>query len=201
MSEKGEPVKIGITGGIGSGKSLVCQVFRQFGIPVYDADSRARYLMENDETVKTRIRENFTDQAFDGNQLDRKFLAGEIFNNGQKLQLLNQIVHPAVNADFETWVSAHQGKKFIIKEAALLFETGSYKKLDKVILIYCPLETRIKRVLLRDRQRTRQDVGKIIEKQWSDNEKKKLADFVITNDDFQPVIPQVLSILDLLFSR
>jgi dephospho-CoA kinase len=196
MLKREGPVKIGVTGGIGAGKSTVCKILADLAIPVYNADNRARYLMEENPGVISLIRESFSDQAYSEGKLNREYLASEIFSNDEQLRKMNGIVHPAVNRDFDEWVKINSGSEIIIKEAALLFETGSYKNLDKVILVYCPLETRINRVILRDLNRTRRDIEKIIEKQLSDTAKKKLADFVITNDDRTPVLPQLFHILE-----
>ena len=198
MQKKEGPIKIGVTGGIGAGKSIVCEILTNLKIPVYNADTRARLLMEEDPQVVRQINESFSENAYRNGKLNREYIASEIFTNDEMLSKMNGIVHPAVNRDFNNWVLKNARQNIIIKEAALLFETGSYKDLDKVILVYCPLETRIKRVLLRDNSRTRKDVEKIIEKQLSDTEKKKLADFVIINDDSTPVLPQVLSVLEQL---
>jgi dephospho-CoA kinase len=194
MAGKRRLFRIGITGGIGSGKSIACKVFVLMNIPVYDADSRAKFLMENDPEVKELISRNFSEEAYINGALNRKFLSDGVFNDNEKLDILNRIVHPSVKADFENWSKDQAGAEFVIKEAALLFESGSYKDLDRVILVYCPLEIRIRRILMRDKHRNRQEIEKIIEKQMSDSEKKKLADYCITNDDSTLVIPQVLEI-------
>ena len=198
MQKREGPIKIGVTGGIGAGKSLVCEILINFKIPVYNADKQAKILMENDPEVLSRIKETFTENAYLNGRLNSEYLSNEIFNNDEQLAKMNGIVHPAVNRDFENWVLGHHGHRLVVKEAALLFESGSYRDLDQVIVVYCPLETRIKRVLLRDQNRSRKEIENIIEKQLSDTEKKKLADFIITNDDTTPVLPQVLSVLEQL---
>ena len=196
MQEKGGPVKIGITGGIGAGKSIVCKIFMSFNIPVYNADERARYLMNNDPRLISLIKKRFSEKAYVNGKVDSTFLSTMVFNDDSQLKSLNEMVHPAVFSDFETWLHQHRKYEIIIKEAALLFESGSYAELDKVILVYCPLETRINRIIMRDPHRSRRDIEKIIERQMPDPEKKKMADFLITNDDLNPVIPQVLDILE-----
>lgn len=198
MQNKGEPVKVGVTGGIGAGKSIICRIFSKFSIPVYNADERAHYLMNNDPAIISEIKKIFSDQSYQEGKLDRKYIAGMVFNNDARLTALNEIIHPAVKVDFENWVNDKTGAGVIIKEAALLYETGTYRDLDRTILVYCPLEIRIKRTLLRDPHRTRADIERIVEKQMSDNEKKKLADFLIINDDMQPVMPQVREILEVI---
>ena len=194
MAKNERPFRIGITGGIGSGKSIVCKIFSILNIPVYDADSRARFFMENDPWIRDMICKNFSDAAYENGQLNRQFLADKVFNNKENLNVLNNIVHPRVGTDFEDWSVEQAGAEYLIKEAALLFESGSYKELDRVILIYCPLEIRMRRIMMRDAHRTRKEIENIIEKQLSDTEKKRLAHYVITNDDANLVIPQVLEI-------
>jgi dephospho-CoA kinase len=198
MQKKEGSVRIGLTGGIGAGKSVVCEVLINLNIPVYNADKRARFLMEHDPSMIRTIKETFSEKAYMNGNLDRAFLASAIFSDDIQLKKMNGIVHPAVKLDFEQWAGTQSGSDIIVKEAALLFESGSYKDLDKTILIYCPLEIRIKRILLRDNNRSREEVELIIEKQLSDTQKKKLAHYTITNDDQTPVIPQVLSILEKL---
>ena len=198
MRKKEDPIKIGVTGGIGAGKSVVCEILANIKIPVYNADDRARFLMEKDPEVINLIKGSFSEKAYSDGKLNREFLASEIFSNDDRLRIMNGIVHPAVNRDFERWLLENSGQKTIVQEAALLFETGFYKDLDKVILVYCPLETRIKRVLLRDHNRSRKDIENIVEKQLGDAEKKKLADYVIINDDTTPILPQVFSVLEQL---
>ena len=194
MPGKRKPVRVGVTGGIGAGKSTICGIFSVLGIPVYLADDRAKFLMENNPQIAAEIVKKFSEQAYQNGKLNRAFLAGTVFNDDERLHQLNEIVHPQVIADFEEWASAQADVSYLIKEAALLFESGSYLTLDKVILVCCPPETRIRRILLRDTGRSREEIEKIIEKQWSDQEKKKLADFVIENDDSIPVLPRVLTI-------
>ncbi len=196
MPGKGDTVKLGITGGIGSGKSIICELFTNLEIPVYNADLRARFLMENDPELILKIKEKFTGNAYAGNGVNRSFMAEKVFNDEEELKKLNDLVHPYVFRDFDNWAQEHASYSLLVKEAALLFESGSYHDLDKVILVYCPLEIRIRRILLRDGWRIRADVEKIIENQMSDTEKKKLADFVIVNDDHDPVLPQILNILN-----
>ena len=190
------PVRVGVTGGIGAGKSTICHVLMNLNIPVYNADDRARSLMNSEPEVIKQLKRSFSDSVYKDGQLDRDFLAKEVFHYDQRLKELNDIVHPAVKEDFEKWAGRQNKEPIIVKEAALLFEAGTYRDLDQTILVYCPLEIRINRILLRDPFRTRTEIEKIIERQWSDQEKKKLADFIITNDDIKPVMPQVLEILD-----
>jgi dephospho-CoA kinase len=186
---------IGITGGIGSGKSLVCQIFTSLGIPVYDADSRAKSLMTTDGILISAIKKEFGALSYhpDGT-LNRQYLASVAFQDPQRLQVLNGLVHPRVGADFAQWLNDHQEHPYIIKEAALLFESGSYQSLDKIIVVHAPEQLRLSRVLQRDPHRSTEQVQEIIRNQMRDEEKVRRADFVIVNDETQLVIPQVLAL-------
>lgn len=188
-------LQIGITGGIGSGKSLVCRIFSRLGIPVYDADSRAKALMTTDAVLLTSIRKEFGEQSFDGETLNRTYLAREVFSNPSKLERLNALVHPRVALDYENWAKSYDGSvPYVLKEAALLYESGSYAVLDKIIVVSASLETRIQRVLKRDPQRSREQILQIINRQLPEEEKLKRADKVINNDGTELVIPQVLAL-------
>jgi dephospho-CoA kinase len=190
---KTEILKIGITGGIGSGKTMITRIFSLLGVPVYNADERAKYILHHDEEVCRQVREHFGEQSYIGGKLNTSFLSAEVFNNEAKLQMLNSFVHPRVGIDFEQWLH-EQSSAYILKEAALLYEAGSYKNLDKIIAVFSPEELRIKRVLARDPQRTESAVRAIIQKQMPDEEKVKMADHVIYNDNKQLLIPQVISL-------
>lgn len=187
------PLKVGITGGIGAGKSIVSRVFQLLGIPKYDADSRAKWLMNNDTSLKANITELFGAQAYEDNQLNRKYLAAQAFENKSTLDELNKLVHPAVANDFEQWYSIQDHSPYILKEAALLFETGSNASLDKVIAVTAPEDLRIERVIKRD-QRTEQQVKSIIQNQMDEKQKTELSDFVVINDDQHLITSQVLAI-------
>jgi dephospho-CoA kinase len=191
MSNK--PLQIGITGGIGSGKSLICKIFSCLGIPIYDADSRAKSIMTTDGILVGQIKKEFGSLAYskDG-KLNREYLSTAVFNDAAKLKRLNELVHPRVGADSEKWVEENATHPYLLREAALLFESGSFKKLDKVIVVTAPEALRVKRVLQRDKQRTEQEVIAIIRNQMTEEEKVKRADFVIHNDETELVVPQVL---------
>jgi dephospho-CoA kinase len=192
-------IKIGITGGIGTGKSIVSRIFSALGIPVYDADTRAKWLMNNDPELRKEIISKFGPLSYQENgALDRKYLAS-VFADENQLKVLNNLVHPAVGRDFETW-SGQQSAAYILKEAALLYEAGSWKGLDKIIVVSAPLDLRIERVLKRDPFRSREQVLHIISKQLPDQEKTARADFVINNDGSQLLIPQVLKIHNQIIS-
>jgi len=182
---------IGLTGGIGSGKSTVAEVFAFLGIPTYSSDDRAKE-MYNKPEIKQRVCELFGEAAYQVEQLDRAYIASQVFSDSTKLQQLNQIIHPAVQVDFEQW-KLQQTAPYILKEAAILFESGSYQQCDYVILVTAPIDVRINRVIERD-QTTREAVEARMAKQWSDERKIPLADYVIQNDGEQSIIRQVLDI-------
>ena len=193
-----KPLEIGITGGIGSGKSIICSIFNRLGIPSYNADSRAKWLTDNDPEVRKAISLEFGDQAYDpGGKLDRKLMAQWVFNQSDKIKTLNQIIHPVVGQDYRNWVS-NQKSAYVLKEAALIFESGSNQQLTAVITVFAPPDLRIKRVLKRDPNRNRDQVEKIISKQWTEENRQEQADYVIYNDGESLVIPQVLTIHDQL---
>lgn len=193
-----KPLKIGVTGGIGSGKSMFCRIFEALGCPVYYADDRAKQLLIEDQGVKEQIVKLFGEESYHEGQLDRAYLADRVFSNEEELAKMNQIVHPAVAKDFERFVEGHSKAKMIIKEAALLFETGSYQQLDHTIAVLAKKEVRMNRVLLRDTQRSKAQVEHIMANQTSDAQRRKLADWVIDNDGEQLVIPQVMQVFNSL---
>ena len=183
--------QVGITGGIGVGKTTVCKVFELFGVPVYYSDEAAKIVIETQD-VKTKIVEAFgSDVLASDATLDKKKLAAIVFNDKAKLTVLNSIVHPAVDSHFKQWISAQTNAKYIIKEAAILFESGASLAMDKVITVTAPLELKIQRAMLRDKS-TREQIEERINNQMSDDEKINRSDFVIYNDDQQLVIPQVI---------
>jgi dephospho-CoA kinase len=189
------PVQIGITGGIGSGKSLVCKIFQVLGVPVYDADSRAKDLMTTDGILISAIKKEFGELSYqkDGS-LNRQYLSESVFKDEVRLNVLNQLVHPRVGDDYQRWINEHRGHAYVLKEAALLFEAESYKVLDKVIVVHAPVELRIARVRTRDKHRTDEQIRDIMAKQMPDQEKLKRADFVIHNDESRFVTTQVLDL-------
>ena len=190
-------LRIGITGGIGSGKSIASRLFHALGVPVYDADTRARWVMENDAALRDELRAAFGADTYDATgRLNRPALAGMVFNNPARLAQLNGLVHPHVGTDFERWATVQQqaGHAYVLKEAALLLEAGSYKQLDRIITVFAPLAVRTARVLRRDPQRSAADVAAIMAKQLSEDEKMLRADHVLVNDDAQPLLPQVLAL-------
>ena len=186
-------IRIGITGGIGSGKSLVCDIFRRLGIPVYVADTEAKLLMNNNLQTKQALVAKFGGKIYRNNLLNRELLAGIIFEDKTALDFVNAIVHPEVAIDFERWSNKQTGCSYVIEEAALLYESGAYKRMDKIITVYAPEDIRIERVAQRDRISVSQ-INKRIQNQLSDEEKVKRSDFVIYNDDKHSVLEQVLNL-------
>jgi dephospho-CoA kinase len=197
---KNSPLRVGLTGGIGTGKSTVARIFRLLGVPVYDADSMAKRLMEEEEELITAIKMEFGSNSYKDGKLNRQFLAEKVFNNEVLLKKLNAIVHPFVAVHFGNWTNQF-GDQFILKEAALLFETGSYHELDHVILVQSPLETRVERIKNRDPQRSSKQILSIIESQIPVEEASSMADFIINNDELHMLIPQVLQLQKMLVKK
>jgi dephospho-CoA kinase len=183
---------IGLTGGIGSGKTTVAQIFEILGIPVYYADEEAKRIMNEDETIRTKLISLFGNEAYSNGVLNRQHISSIVFKDKEKLHRLNAIVHPVTIADSDRWSQA-QTTPYAIKEAALIFESGSGKQLDYVIGVSAPLELRIQRVVNRDNI-SKQEVERRIQNQMPEEEKMKLCDFIIFNDEAQLMIPQVLKL-------
>jgi dephospho-CoA kinase len=184
-------LKIGITGGIGSGKSTVCTIFKILGIPVFNADIEARKLYDEPQ-VKEAIMLAFGDNMYPQGVFDKKAMANIVFQSADKLKQLNELLHPLVQIQFDTWLQ-QQESPYTIKEAALLIEAGSYQQLDELILVTCPMNKRIERVMKRDRV-SEDEVLARINKQLSEEDKRTLCQYEIINDDRQLLIPQVLQL-------
>lgn len=188
-------IKIGITGGIGSGKTTVCRVFEILGIPVFYSDTVAREIMTSDPVLVQEMTAAFgTESYVPAGSLNTKYIAGIVFNDTTALNRLNSIVHPAVFRAFDAWllkVPSHT--PYVLKEAALLYESGSYKSCDRTVLVTAPQEIKLGRVMLRD-QFSREQVQARMDKQMNDEEKIKLADAILVNDGIHPVIPQVIGL-------
>ena len=195
------PLLIGITGGIGSGKSLISRIFNTLGVPVYDTDARAKWLMANDPSIKSQLIELLGSESFIEEKLNRTFIARKSFGNEKILSRLNTIVHPQVGTDFSKWVTMHQKSPVLLKESALIFETSSYADLDQVILVLSPSELRIKRVLARDLYRSREDIEAIISHQKSVAETSLLAQFIVNNNEKDLLLPQIMSIYKILIAQ
>ncbi len=187
---------VGITGGIGSGKSTLAAILRVLGYPVYNSDLRSRDIVNANGQVMWQIKEVFGEKIYKNDVLDRKLLADIVFNDASKLQILNGIIHPAVADDFIAWKRS-QKHDLMFKEAAILFESGAYRMMDKVVSVTAPEALRIKRVMRRDRVSI--DIVKSrMANQWSDSEREKLTDYIIYADDKQLLIPQVLELINKL---
>jgi dephospho-CoA kinase len=187
---------IGITGGIGSGKTTVCLLFESMGIPVYYADIQAKKIMNSNPTLKKKVKDLLGDEAYFANgKLNRVYVASKIFSDKEMLSQINQLVHPMVQEDSKRWSEQFRKDEipYVIKEAALLVENGSYRSLDSLIVVTCPQETRIQRVIKRDKT-TYEAVLKKLKIQLPEDEKIKVADFVIDNSGHQSLIPQVWKI-------
>ncbi|PSL48092.1 dephospho-CoA kinase [Chitinophaga niastensis] len=186
-------LKVGITGGIGSGKSTVSKIFELLGVPVYYADDRAKDILIRDHALAEEVKKHFGEEVYDANgALNRKHLGNIVFNDKTKLDILNSLVHPATIRDSENW-ALQQQTPYVLKEAALLFETESFHYLDKIIGVYAPQPLRVHRVMKRDNI-TRNEVLARIHKQIDERIKMRLCDYVIHNDEQQLVIPQVLEL-------
>lgn len=185
-------IRIGLTGGIGSGKTTVAKIFELLGAPVYYADDAAKRIMNEDEELKKAIQKKFGNDSYKENELNREYLASKVFNDPFQLEVLNSLVHPATIRNAEKWMNAQQFS-YTIKEAALIFESGSAEHLDYVIEVYAPVELRIKRTMERNNI-SREEVVKRMNNQLDEDIKMKLCDFVIQNDEQQLLIPQVIKL-------
>lgn len=192
-------LKVGITGGMGSGKSVVAKLFSLLGIPVYYADTEAKKLMETHPFVREKIIELFGSEAYMGEKLNRSFLAGVAFSNPNLLQQLNAIVHPVVLEHGEAWMTM-QTAKYAVKEAALLFESGSDRKLDVVIGVWAPKKLRLARIVKRDGM-TKKMAEERMARQMNEREKMKHCHFVIKNDEKHALIEQVLALHTVLLQK
>ena len=184
-------IKVGITGGIGSGKTTVCRIFEFFNVPVYYADTRSKELTNTDQDLITAIKKEFGSNIYSSeNKLDTKKMSEIVFKSENALKKLNNIVHPVVRKDFNSWCDFHMHEKFIILESAIIFETGLYKRLDLTITVYAPEEVRIKRIMERDGF-SREKILSIMKNQLSDICKMESSDIVILDDESNSIIKQV----------
>ena len=191
-------LKVGITGGIGSGKSTVSRFFSELGVPVYDSDQRAKSLMQHDDSIIIKIKKEFGDNSYLNNQLNRSYIAEIVFKNELKLKQLNAIVHPVVRTDFNNWLSQNSNANFVIKEAAIMIESGAYKDLDKLIVVNANREHKIKWIKKRDHLLL-EDIENRIQNQLSDEIRNQYADFIIENSSSKKELKQqVLSIYNKL---
>lgn len=191
-------LRVGITGGIGSGKSTVARIFEVLGVPVYYADDAAKRLMNEDEELKQKIIARFGETVYQDGKLDRKAMAGLVFNDPVKLEMLNSLIHPATIKDAAGWMQK-QVTPYTIKEAALIFESGAQDQLDYIIGVTAPAPLRIQRTMQRDGV-TREEVTSRMDKQMDETIKMKLCDFVIRNDEQEMLMPQVIELHEKLLS-
>ena len=195
-------LRVGITGGIGSGKSTVARIFGTLGIPVYFADEETRKLMNTDAAIRAQLVEYFGQDAYIDGALNRPFIASQVFNDPEKLARLNAITHPPTIEHAGKWMLQFEeaAVPFTLKEAALIFESGSVKDLDFVIGVYSPVALRIKRIMDRDHL-SAEEVRQRMDRQMDEDIKMKLCDVVVVNDEVQPLIPQVLDLYTLLKNK
>lgn len=187
--------QIGITGGIGSGKSVVCRVFQTLGIPVYGADDRAKWLTDHDPILKADIVRLLGPDAYTiQGKYNRPWVASQVFQNPDLLQQLNQLVHPRVMADTQNWADQHRSFPYIIKEAALMRAAGDHNTLDKVVVVQAPVSLRVERIRQRDPHRADAEIQAIIANQMSDADRAKIADYVLINDDATLLLPQIVAL-------
>jgi dephospho-CoA kinase len=184
---------VGLTGGIGSGKTTVAKMFQELGVSIYIADIEAKKLMHSSKEIKEELIAAFGEQTYTNGELNRSYLSNIVFNQPEQLQKINAIVHPRVGQHFKDWYAARHGETYVIKEVAILFENDSYKHCDKVITVVAPLEERFRRLLQRD-QTTREDIQNRMDNQWNDAQKIALSDYVIHNENLEDVKKQVAQI-------
>jgi dephospho-CoA kinase len=194
-------LQIGVTGGIGSGKSIVCRIFAALGVPVYSADDRAKWLLNHDTKLQHYVIDLLGNEAYGAHgSYNRAWVASQVFQNPSLLKQLNAIVHPRVREDTEAWMKQNAAAPYVVKEAAIMAKAGQNNTLDKVIVVDAPVDLRVARVLQRDPQRSEKEIRDIIARQFSDEERHQIADFVIYNDESRLLIPQVWK-LHLLFKK
>ena len=196
-----KPKLIGITGGIGAGKSTVSTICKHLGFKVYNSDQRAKEIVSEDSFIKKKLISFFGNNIYKNGVLDRKFLSDKIFNDKSSLQQINSIIHPAVKKDFNSWVINNSNEKILFKESALLFESGAYKELDKIILIVSDKNLRVSRVLNRDQKRSKKEIESIIDKQIDEVDAIKYADIVIDNNHKKMLLPSVIQEIEKLIEE
>lgn len=193
-------IRVGITGGIGSGKSMVCEVFRRLNVPVFNSDLKSRYLTDNDPEIRKELISLAGDRIYEGRKLDRKLLAKYIFNDRDLLAKVNSLIHPRVADCFRQWCLRHTNKSYIIHESAIIFESGANSMMDKIITVSCPQDLRISRVIEREHA-SMEKIMAIIGNQMPEQEKILRSDHIIQNDGTRLIIPQVLYLHQLFSSN
>ena len=191
---------VGITGGIGSGKTTVSNIFSHLGFKVYNSDERAKYLMQTNDKIMSKITELLGDSAFSKGVLKKTIISQSIFNNKSLIEKINSIVHPETIKDFNSWVSENKDS-ILIKESALIYQSGSYKDLDEIILVEARDEVRIERVLKRDKHREKDEILKIIKSQKIKNKEDLNPDYILENNGEDLLLPKVIEIIEELKSK
>jgi|TARA_B100000902_G_scaffold290955_1_gene277278 dephospho-CoA kinase len=191
-----KPHLIGITGGIGSGKSTVSQIISHLGYKVYNSDVRAHEIINDNKLVKEKLIKSFGLDIYENSSLNKEYVSKLIFNNESAKIKINSIVHPEVIEDFKNWVKVNNKEKILFKESALLFESGSYQELDKVIYVYCDKKIRIERIIKRDRHRSINQIENIIKTQIGSEKAKKLTDYILVNDQRRLLLPRLVKLLE-----
>tara|TARA_B100000927_G_scaffold67895_1_gene53581 strand:+ start:4971 stop:5564 length:594 start_codon:yes stop_codon:yes gene_type:complete len=196
-----KPRLIGITGGMGSGKSTVSKILRHLNYKVYNSDIRGKELIGEVRSIRDQLESIFGDEIFNNNKLDAKALSRKVFKDDSSLKKINSIIHPEVEKDFNSWVASNPNDKYLFKESALLFETGAFRHLDKTILISADKDLRINRVLERDVDRSKKEIENIISKQIDEDESSKLADVILYNNQDDLLLPRVIEEIERLFKN
>lgn len=186
-------LKVGLTGGIGSGKTIVAEIFMKFGVPVFFADSEAKKLMVSDPVVRAGILSLLGDDAYSEDQLNTKYIAGKVFNNELLLRQLNSIVHPAVYKRFLEWAKGYSDKDYVLHEAAVLLESGAKKHFDYIVIVTAPEPERIRRVMDRDKV-SEEQVRERMKNQYNEEERLAMSDYIIENNNSKLIIPQILDL-------
>ena len=189
--------KIGLTGGIGSGKTYVAQILEKMGYPVYYSDTRAKELCNEDPLIIRQLKELLGDDAYKNEKLNKSFISNQIFSSPELRETINSIIHPVVRNDFDQWLENLSSHSLVFNEAAILFETKSYKRFDETILVYAPLEIKIQRLISRDRV-SQEEITAKMNAQWSDTKKMALTRFHILNDEKTPLLEQIEEVLEKL---
>ena len=190
------PFLVGITGGIGSGKSTISKILYHLGYRIYHSDNRAKELMNSDDKIRQLLIENFGKKVYNNSIINNKYLSKIIFSDSGNMSKINSIVHPEVIKDYKLWVKNNHEEKILFKESALLFESGSYKALDLIIYVHADENLRISRVLDRDKDRTKVEIQKIMSRQMSKTDAIKLADIAISNNQKELLLPKIINVID-----
>ena len=191
-----KPYLLGITGGIGSGKSTVSKIFEVLGLKIYQSDDMAKYLMENDNKLISSIINYFGEESYINGKINKEYISKNVFYDTEKLKTINNLVHPVVINDFKKWCLINKSEKILIKEAALLFESKSYKELDFIIYVYAEKKLRISRILKRDSHRTKDQIEHIINSQLTDKESFEKADYILENNEKSLLLPEVIDLYE-----